>query len=129
MKVICLATLLAAISQAVVLQKIDAAPQQLSQTETTGDWEDPDCDWDKDCHCDEWGCESQYRCPPALERCPGVLQPPGACKTVLDRAPLCYCNNGFMHTDWDHNISVDDKPCKNCGRGRCRDSLAAEDDQ
>ena len=114
MKFICLAVLAAAVSQAVVLQKIDAAPQQLSQTETAEDWgTDCDhCDWDNDC-CD------RYRCPPALERCPGVLQPPGACKQILDRAPLCYCNNGFMHTDWDHNISVDDHPCKNCG---CEDA-------
>ena len=116
MKIICLAVLLATVSQAVVLQKVDAAPQQLSQTQanTADDWEDCDC-------CEDDCCEDRYRCPPALERCPGVLQPPGACKQILDRAPLCYCNNGFMHTDWDHNISVDDHPCKNCGGGECCD--------
>lgn len=59
--------------------------------------------------------DCNYYCPPALEKCPGVLQPPGPCKTALEARPLCYCNSGFMHTDWDHTVSVDDEACPdNC---------------
>ena len=94
-------------------------PTWLSQIDAEADAEADD-EWAdrswNDCHCDDHHCDDHYRCPPALERCPGVYQPPGACESILDRAPLCYCNKGFMHTDWDHNISVDDcHACANCG--------------
>ena len=70
-------------------------------------------------HGDEYGydhdCDddNDYFCPPALEKCPGVLQPPGPCKTALDARPLCYSNEGYMHTDWDHHVKVDDDGCYN----------------
>ena len=60
--------------------------------------------------------DCQYYCPPVLDKCPGVLQPPGPCKLALKERPLCYCNSGFMHTDWDHTVSVDDEPCDDCGK-------------
>ncbi len=57
-------------------------------------------------------------CDCALENCPGVLQLPGACETILNQGDLCYCNNGWYHTDWDHNISVDKTVggCDDCGK-------------
>ena len=63
--------------------------------------------------------DCKYYCPPALDKCPGVLQPPGPCKTALKERPLCYCNSGFMHTDWDHTVSVDDEACPDkCKKGK-----------
>ena len=55
--------------------------------------------------------DDEYFCPPALEKCPGVLQPPGPCKTALCARPLCYSNEGYMHTDWNHEVKVADE-CK-----------------
>ena len=109
--------LLSVATTAINLQQVTAVPAQLSQTEVAIDAEhEPECaDWHDECW-DNCHCDDKYYCPPALERCPGVYQPPGACESILERAPLCYCNKGFMHTDWDHNISVDDEEaCKNCG--------------
>jgi len=53
--------------------------------------------------------DDEYFCPPALEKCPGVLQPPGPCKTALCARPLCYSNEGYMHTDWNHDVKVTDE--------------------
>ena len=70
-------------------------------------------------HHDPHDDDCKYYCPPALDKCPGVLQPPGPCKTALKERPLCYCNSGFMHTDWDHTVSVDDEACpENCKKGK-----------
>ena len=72
-----------------------------------------DCDCDCNCNCYD---DTHYNCPPALEKCPGVAQPPGPCEIALCAAPLCYCNNGHMNTDWDHKISVDNQnACDDCG--------------
>ena len=65
-------------------------------------------------HCDDH--DDQYYCPPALQKGPGVIQPPSPSKIALCSRPLCYCNTGYMHTDWDHNVSVDDEPCDDCGK-------------
>ena len=103
-----IAALLSVAANAMNIKQVTAVPAQLSQTAVAADTETGH--WNDDCHC-----EDRYRCPPALERCPGVYQLPGACESILDRAPLCYCNKGKMHSDWDHNISVDDeKACDNC---------------
>ena len=60
-----------------------------------------------------------YKCPPALGECPAVAQPAGPCTDILEQdQPLCYCNSGFMHTDWDHAISYNvgaDAACEFCG--------------
>lgn len=72
-------------SDAIACAQVDAEAEEL------------DCDYD----CD-------YYCPPALDRCPGVLQPPGPSTKALCSRPLRYCNNGYMHTDWNHNLCVDE---------------------
>ena len=117
MKLFTTVTLLAAIAAAVNLQHTNEAEIVLAETEVEvaddDNWRRKDCKKCRDHSDSDSDCD--YYCPPALERCPGVLQPPGPCKTALKARPLCYCNNGFMHTDWDHNISVDCEACKNCG--------------
>ena len=66
----------------------------------------PDCD----CYDDR-----DYYCPPALEKCPAVVQLPGPCESALCAVPLCYCNHGYINTDWDHKISVDNSnSCSDC---------------
>ena len=60
-----------------------------------------------DCECDD------YYCPPCLDKCPGVLQPPGPCIIALKEKPLCYQNNGWMKTSWGHEVGVDKYGCKN----------------
>ena len=106
MKLFCLSALLVAASQAIAIQKqleasLEQPIQQLSQTQTDA-YADADLESTPNC------CECD---------CPGVLQLPGACKSIINRNdPLCYCNNGMYHVDWDHNISVDNKKaCANCG--------------
>lgn len=86
------------------------APEELVQVDTEAKADaaayPPEPYSDDCCHDDD------YYCPPCLEKAPGVMQPPGPSKSAICARPLCYCNHGFMHTDWDHNVSVDDKkPC------------------
>ena len=56
---------------------------------------------------------------------------PGACDKLANRKnPLCYCNNGMYHVDWDHNISVDSKnACANCGTKPEEPEFMPEDTQ
>ena len=114
----CALALFTVSTQAVQLEQEPALANLLVQTsaEIDADAEegydpyDPDHPHDDDC---------KYYCPPALDKCPGVLQPPGPCKTALKERPLCYCNSGFMHTDWDHTVSVDDEACPDkCKKGK-----------
>ena len=127
MKLFSLATLLVATTTAISLKDVEQVPTEFVQTtaDTEVDTEveaEVDAEeygihpgYPKNDHCD---CDDHdYYCPPVLEKCPGVLQLPAPCTTALKAAPLCYCNNGWMHTDWDHNVSVDGyKACDNCGK-------------
>ena len=125
MKIFCLAALLALASQAVKLDQSvlsnEVEPYELSQTETEACLE-------VDTEADSVSYpEGEYHCKPVLGDCPGVHQIPGVCKTLLDAADgkaLCYCNNGWYHTDWDHNISIDKKnPCANCGTATTKEKV------
>lgn len=90
-------------------------PSELSQVDANSASVPPLPYYDNDC-CDDH--DDQYYCPPALQKGPGVIQPPSPSKLALCNRPLCYCNSGFMHTDWDHNVSVDDEACEHCKGGK-----------
>ena len=53
--------------------------------------------------------DKDYYCKPVLDDCPGVYQAPGPCIDALCHRPLCYCNTGYLHTDWDHTVKINGK--------------------
>lgn len=128
-----LVALLAASASAVSIKEVTqpAVERQLAQVDATVDAEEGDyCpyyDYDypssQECVC----CrkyDDYYYCPPVLDDCPGVLQPPGPCVTAICAGDpnLCYKNEGCYNTDWCHNISIDTKyPCAGLGPFGCDD--------
>ena len=126
MKFLATLALIAATTQAIQLKEEPALANLLVQTAADIDADvDVEVDAEEgygdpyDHHDPHYDCD--YNCPPALERCPGVLQPPGPCKSAIKERPLCYCNSGFMHTDWDHHLSVEDKACTDLVCGKKKD--------
>ena len=143
MKLLSLAALLVATTNAVSLKadaQLDALPVPAELVQTTADVEvdaeiDAEIDAEAEAEADAeigflepeypeypgHGCDCHDKphdcAPPVLDGYPSVLQMPSPSTSALDNGPLCYCNNGKMHTEWEHNVSVDTQPCEHgCGK-------------
>ncbi len=94
MKTICLAMILAAATQAVMIKE-NSIQQQLSQVDANADVNaDANAEYDS---CDYCG-------PSPLGECAGLLQPPGACGVDVCTCPCFYYKNyGDMGGGWNHH--------------------------
>ena len=58
--------------------------------------------------------KKDYKCPPLVNDCPGVIQPAGPCMDAVCERPLHYDNCGHVCTHWKHDMNVSGEPCCAC---------------
>ena len=111
-----LVCLLGAAVQAIELKQEPALQRQAVETmlaQTNTDAEaciDVEAEAEHKCHCHDHGEDG---CGPAC------ISLPSPCSKVLKKKPLCYCNDGWLKSEWCHHVDIDDKSCHHhhCKKG------------